>query len=235
MPALPSTIVVAAATVGVIATAAWPVIRPWLERLVNKRLDLQFAKRLEDHKHDLEVLTESARYGFQKRLANVTLQISRRHDAYVEVYRASRIAHGLLINQRGLRQVPTFEEYNADDAEAYLQVRGAPKGFIDEVRRMWASERDAAIKRMEPYARMLDLQGAENAFTDAKNKTFANELYFSVAVVECCNQFIDAGSAVLLDLKYPTRDHAKWDGLSQAFTEKLEALHDAMHAELAAE
>lgn len=233
MAELLPTIVTTVSTIGVITAAAWPIIKPWLERTVDKRIDYEFSTKLENHKQGLEVLTESAKYDFQKKLANVSLHTRRQHEAYTEAYRAARIAHGLLLNQRGLRQVPTFEEYNADDAEAYLQGRDAPKGFIQEIRNLWDHNREAAVRKLGPYARMLDLQTAENALIEAKNQTFVNELYFSDEVVKHANEFIEAANAVLIELKYPS-DYAKWQQLTKSFNNSLEQLHDAMRKELAA-
>ena len=231
---LPTIIISATSAAGVLAAVFWPILRPWIERTIDKRIDFEFAAKLENHKQDLEVLTESAKYDFQKKLTNVGLHTSRRPEAYNEAYRAARVAHGLLLNQRGLRQVPTFEEYNADDVMAYLEGRKAPKGFIEEMRRNWETDRPAAVRTLGPYARMLDLQAAENAFTEAKNSAYINELYFSDPVVERCSSFIDAGVAILAELKYPSRDAEKWEKQVQAFDDALESLHDAMREELAA-
>ena len=225
----------AAATATTILAIAWPILGPWIEKLVDRRLDYVSASRLETHKQKLDVLTEQARYDFQKKLANVGLHVARRHRSYAEAYRACRVAHGLIANQRGLRKYPTFEEYNRDDVVAYLTARDAPKGFIQEILAMWETDRQTAKSRLGPYARMLELQGAENAFIKAKNELYLNELYFSETVIKACNEFVDAGSAALAELEYPSSTPAPWNDVRSGLDVALEAMHTAMRAELSAD
>jgi hypothetical protein len=226
---------VAAGTVAVSAAVAWPFVKPWIEKLVDRRLDYAFASRLESHKHELGLVAEAAKYDFQKKLANVSLLVTRRHRAYTRAYRAIRAAHGLIVNQRGIRKSPTFEEYNTADVEAYLRGRKAPEGFIDEITDLWDSDRTAATARLVPYARMLELQAAENAFIRAKNELYLNELYFSDPVVEACSRFVDVGSEALAELEYPSPTSAEWRRLRDELTASLEQIHTAMRAELVVE
>ncbi|MGQ0563236.1 MAG: hypothetical protein ACT443_15355 [Gemmatimonadota bacterium] len=172
----------AAATAAILLTIAWPIVRPWVEKLVDRRFDYEFASRLETHKRDLELTTEAAKYDFQKKLTNVSLHTARRHDAYAKAFRAARLAHGLMVNQRGLRKSPTFEEYNEADVEAYLRLREAPQGFIDEIKHLWSRDRKSAKEKLVPYAKMLEFQGAERGFDKAKNQLYLNELYLSAAL-----------------------------------------------------
>jgi hypothetical protein len=204
-------------------------------KLVDKRLDFEFAARLETHRNDLGLITESARYDYQKKLANVSLHTTHRHDAYAKAYRAIRMAHGLIVNQRGLRKAPTFEEYNRADVEAYLQLREAPKGFIEEIIGLWSTDRGLAKAKLVPYARMLELQGAERAFGKAKNLLYLNELYFSDSVVEACSEFVDIGSAALAELEYPSETSREWHELRGRLNKALERVHTVMRSDLAAE
>lgn len=231
--AFPTSAVVSTLLTFVASTAvAWPVVKPWIERLVDRRLDFEFARKLATHKQELDVLTENARYAFQKKLANVSLHTTRRHAAYSDAYREARIAHGLIVSLRGTKTVPTFEDYNTNDVTAYLARLDAPKGFTDEICGQWDLDRAGAVSRLKPYVRMLEEQTAENAFITARNTVFTNELSFSDAVVERCNAFVDAGVAALADVKVGSTA-SEWPRVKAAFTKALEDLHEAMRSELA--
>ena len=227
-----SAVVSALATFVASTLVAWPAVKPWIERLVDRRLDFEFARKLATHKQELDVLTENARYDFQKKLANVSLHTTRRHSAYSDAYREARIAHGLIVSLRGTRTVPTFEDYNTNDVTAYLARLEAPKGFTDEICTQWGPDRTGAVERHQPYVRKLEEQSAENAFINARNTVFTNELYFSDAVVERCNAFVEAGATALAEGKVGSTA-TEWPRVNAAFTSALDDLHEAMRSELA--
>ena len=234
MPFPTETVASAVVTSTAVIAVAWPVIKPWVKRLVDARLDFEFAKKLESHKQALNVVTESAKYEFQKKLTNVSVHTAKRHEAYTESYRAARVAHGLILNQRGWQSRPTFEDYNAEDVVAYLRSLDAPSGFIEDIQVEWQDDRQSAIKSLKPYIRMLEMQAAENAFIASKNTIFTHELYFSEPVIAKASAFIDAGAAALADLKVDARA-SEWPKVREALTKALGGLHEAMRLELSSE
>ena len=52
-----------------------------IEKFVARGIDQRFDERLEDHKHSLGLITEQARYEYQRDLANFNLYAVKRHAA----------------------------------------------------------------------------------------------------------------------------------------------------------
>jgi len=219
-------------TAGVGAAVLWPLLKPTLSRYVARRVDFGFDARLDVHRQKLDVITETAKFELQKRLTGANLYTQRRHDAYPLVYQKMRVAHGLILNQRGSSTAPTFEEYDENDIRAYLSEYGAPSGFIADVLARWRDDKPEAVKMVEPYVRMLKRQDAERRFMDAKNELYLSELYFSDEVVDACNKFIDAGAEALAELEFPTP--RAWPKIKKQLNEALEGVHTVMRKELAA-
>lgn len=61
--------------------------------LIQKTIDSYFNKQLENHKRELAVITENAKYDISKKLFDFQAYASKRHTIYPELY---RIAYGLL-------------------------------------------------------------------------------------------------------------------------------------------
>lgn len=223
------TIVVGTITTGGVA---WLLaLKPLLESFITKRINFGFDARLEIHKHELSLLSEHAKHDLAKRLTNANLYTTRRHSAYIEVYKEFRIAHGTIVSLRGFRTVSTFEDYNSVDLRAFFDSLEAPSGYTEELLKHFERDRAGAIESMKPYIRMLEQQMAERMLSTAKNTVYLNELFFSDEAVATINRFIEAGELTLIDLQHPG---GEWPILHQSFTQALEAVHTLLRAELAA-
>ncbi len=208
--------------------------RRWLETRVAAGVETQFAERLEKHKHELEMLGEAARHTYQKRITEFGLFVEKKHAVVAEVYSQFRVAHGGVIDLRGLGRMLTFEEFNTNDITDYMKKRGITDGKQREVLSRWDSDRARVIQDdLRPYLRMLDIQEAGKTLAEARNSWLLNELYFSTQTNEAARELSLTLGHFIDDTEDPPkpgegRKRTSFDECSDA----LASLKTAMRAEL---
>jgi hypothetical protein len=215
----------------VIVALVW-FLKRYIEHLVAGRVNTEFAKQLENHKHQLALAADAARFDYQRRLSEFNLYAARKHQIAAEVYEKFRIAHGRIRGLTGLSTQLTFEEYNVADITEYMSGRGVPKGKQDEVVALWSVDRSHAIGILRPYLRMLTIQEAERSFAEAKNCAYSNELYVSDTVIAKMNDLIGQLSEHLAAVEYPPEPGEKRPSKPE-LDKALEVLRDTLHAQLA--
>lgn len=201
--------------------------RVYIERRLRRGVDARFDEKLEEHKHALSLLTEQARFDFQRRLADFNLFAERKHVAAAKLWEAARIAHGYVVGLYGVNSELTFEEFNAEDMRAHLDGLGVPKGKQDEVLGGWASDRKAAVARLRPYLAMLRYLEAERKLKEAQNTAYLNELYFPDDVIQATTDLFKELSDWLFHRKHPGQTDG-WTPDAARAQEPLERLHEVL-------
>lgn len=199
----------------------------YVARQINGGVDARFAKKLEDHKQALGILTEQAKFDLQRRLADFNLFATRKHEAAAKVWEAARIAHGYVTGLYGMQSEHTFEEFNRDDMTAHLSELGVPKGKQHDVLHDWPANRDSKVTALRPYLRMLRLQEAERKLREAQNVAYLNELYFPDEVIHALSAFYKELDTWLINRKYPVHDGSWTPDFKRSATD-LEKLHTVL-------
>ena len=133
-------------------------------RALSRGVDERFDKRLEEHKHELQLATEAARHAYQRDLADFNLYAKERHRAAASIWAKVRIADGAVGGLFGFGRQLTFEEFNYADMDAYLVSREVPEGQRLRILDVWDTDRKAALAILLPYLRMVDINQAEARF-----------------------------------------------------------------------
>lgn len=216
----------------IVLAALW-LGRLYVERRVPRAVDHRFDEKLAHHRHELELITEQARYEYQRRLTSDNLYTSKRHDVAASVYAALRIAHGYVAGLWGIREEFTFEEFNEEDIRGYLTSRQVLRGKQDEILINWGTDRNAALTLLRPYVRMLDVQDADNKFREAKNLVYLNELYLSEAVIPAIDSLVEIMATWLANKRYPSGAARGWRPDREALNAALNRVHEQFRSELA--
>lgn len=130
-------------------------------------LGLFFNAKLEKQKHIL-----------QKKIQDFSLYNEKKHLCYSELYKLMKEAQGHIFGLKGLISRPSFDDYNKDDIESYLNEIGTTQKVVNDVVDLWEVNKDKAIKKVREYEKLRDLTLAKNALIKAKNFWLLNELYF---------------------------------------------------------
>lgn len=215
----------------VVVIALWAG-RRYFERRIDAGVDQRFAERLEAYKQSLTVLTEQAKFDFQRRLFDFNLFAQRKHDAAGKVWEVVRIAHGYISSLSGFSREHTFEEFNETDILTHMESRGVPKGKQQEIQKLWDTNRSEAIQILRPYLRMLRIQDADRKLQEAKNMIYLNELYFSEGSIKALDQFVEVCAEWITHAEFPDVPDQTWRPDRKAFHVALETLHDSLRAEI---
>ena len=219
----------------IVLATGWAA-KVWLERRITSKVDAQFAKQLETHKHELSLIAETVRFEHQKRLMDANLYASKKHGAAALIYGKFREAHGLISNYNGFRVSLTFEEFNVADLAEYMTSRQVPRGMQDQILTEWHQDKDKGIAKMKKYLRMLELQEAERAFQEAKNVTYLNELYLSDSAIKAIDSLVEVLGKVLTYFQFPPERGEKVERPSTTDLDRaLEVVHTAVRGELSGE
>jgi len=208
--------------------------RIYFTRLVTRGVDQRFDKRLETHRHSLQLATERARHAYQRELADFNLYAVRRHEAAASVYKALRIAHGYVSNLFGGRDQLTFEDFNREDIAAHMTSLDVPGGKQEEILAAWDDDKGAAIRDLRPYLRVMEVQRAEAKLIDARNEAIINELYLTDEAILAIDEVVKIMYEWLGHVKYPDPDE-RWRPDEPALTTALEQTHHILRGELRGE
>jgi hypothetical protein len=197
---------------------------------VTGRVNTEFAKQLESHKHQLELAADSARFDFQRRLSEFNIYASKKHKIAAQVYEKVRIAHGRIIDVTGLSRELTFEEFDVSDISEHMTSLGFPNGKREEIVNLWRPDRAAALDKLRPYLRMLKIQSAERSLAEAQNCAYSGELYLSDQIIEKLNSLLTELTFRLATVQ--SQSGEEFERPPEQLATALESLRDTFHAEL---
>lgn len=175
-----SSIGISAGTAFVITTLGSFVIK----RYLSNTIDAHFNEKLENYKHQLNSLTESARFDYQRKLKDFDIYTNKKHTSYVEFNNLLLTAHGRVTGLMGLRSMPTYQEYNEEDIRKLLEKEHIPDGMRKDILLLFESNRDSAIEKIRELLRRIELHDAKQSRQDALNCLLLSKLYFSDKVFE---------------------------------------------------
>ena len=209
-------------------------VRLILERIMHSAVDERFSRRIEEHRHQLQLIAEESRYALQHRLAGVSLYLQKQHAAAAEIYAAVRIAHGAVSALFGSQRSLSIEDCNEEDLREVLANNEVMKGKQTELIELWRQDRIAGIDAIRRHFYELTVPRADARLLEARNTMYLNEIYFSDATLLAFDAFV--GECLKwINLRYwPPQPGVKAERLSREDLDKsLEAVQEALRTELA--
>ena len=170
-----------------------PVLRSWLDRRVSGQVQHGFDRRLEQHKHELSLAAETARFELQRQATSYARFIARRHEVYAELWSQLISAQGRTLDLTRLGD-QGFEYFDDTDVVGYLERRGIPAGERSRTVEIWRRSRSEGVIALNEATRATNWHEAIGAFMEANNVLVKNELYLS-------DEVAGAVKTVLLELE----------------------------------
>lgn len=205
-------------------------------------METHFKKGLEKFKHSLDLITEGAKFDYQIKLSDFNLYVQKKHAIYSELYRLLMVAEGKISGMRGLKWLPTFEEFDEVDVVKYLEHKNVTHGEIECVRELWKTDKKGAVKKIHDYLKNEDLKEARIAFFEASNKYWVSVIYLSDGISQKSKLFIDKMGALLSHYEFPpdvseSREERKQsreecNKLKEDITKLIEEMISLMKSEL---
>jgi hypothetical protein len=203
--------------------------------VIRKGIDNFYSRNQERYKHSLELITEGAKYDYQKKLSDFNLYVQKKHQIYSELYRLIIIAEGKTQSINGLKYVPTFQGWNQDDIKKYISKMDIPDGDAAEIIRLWKEDEKSALSKLKPYMRLTDITNARISFQEAKNYYWLSIIYLSDNISRECKILIDKIGA--LQINYGAPDyinnlHKENEKIKTEIEDLLKKVIDSMRNEL---
>jgi hypothetical protein len=175
-----------------IPSLVFALVLVFSKRYVSGMVDNVFQKKLVDHKHELDILTENVRFDYQKKIQEYGLYLVKRHEKYLELHQLIQEAYGWLDSLYGFRRGSTYEEHNKVDILAIMEQENFPKGKIEEITVVWDRDgKDKAIGLMKKFLRLIEFRKTEAAIIKARNFYFISNLFFSEKISKLTKRLVD--------------------------------------------
>ncbi len=161
---------------GVLGAVLKLIIPQW----VSKAVDNKFNEKLETHKHELNKLTEEAKFNYQRLLSDFNLYSVKKHEHYIELYNVLIRAHGrVMCLASPLKQLSTYDFFDESDMREYLIEKGTPSGKTEELIIKWKKDRKAGTKEIQEHEAFIEEWNAERDVNILNNTYLGSQLYLS--------------------------------------------------------
>jgi len=147
--------------------------------LIRGMVDHRFAKRLEDHRHSLNLQTEAAKDRFQRELREYELYITRKHVAYGELFQLAMKADSAVAALSGFQRTLSMEDFSESDFISLLDGRGYPDRMKERLVGRWRDDPNTARKEFWEYDSHMRINKAYHAIQEAKKHRWLNAIYVS--------------------------------------------------------
>jgi len=176
-------------TIGIPA-AVWTILFFATKKYLENTIAASFDKKLEDHKHDLQIASEEAKFDFQRKIEDFNLFVTQKHEKYSELYGKLLEAFSRVTNLYGLKSELTYEEHNEADIRRIMEKENFPEGKIQEIFQIWeAKDKSEAIDQMKIFKRLVEFQKASRSIQEARSYFRPAQLYFSDDLVDLIEEF----------------------------------------------
>lgn len=216
------------------------IIRNWLKGNINSH----FNKKLENHKHDLQKITEDIKYDYQRKIHDFSLFSNKKHEVYAELYKLLNDANSKIkIATAVFRQYPDFRNQQFEKVEKYLKEYPVSDDTIEHVRSKWISDRNEGIKEFQRAVDMEKVIKADESRTEAYLYLINNELFLNDEVAENAHDIADKLRLLVISEHHKVLDG--YEGISRkdfyneqrehnkTIDEKLKIVKVSMQKELA--
>lgn len=145
----------------------------------KKVIENNFNEKLENHKHDLNLITEETKFSYGRMNQDFGLWTVKRHEAYANIHATSAEAISRVIKLRGIMSCPDYEHFSEEEIERILKDRHFIQSDIDSVIKVWESDRHFAMKQFNKLDKLYREHQAQLAWGKANNTLIESQLYVS--------------------------------------------------------
>ncbi|GAV11334.1 hypothetical protein [Paenibacillus sp. NAIST15-1] len=173
-----------------------------LRFLAKKYVEQEFSKRIENHKHDLNLLVEANKFDIQRKMYDFNLYTTKRHETYMKLYNLFLEASSRVSRFQGIRQIPDFKNFSNEVIAEYLRRFNLSESEWLTIAENWNNGTDPyLVKKVESYYNINEVREMEAAYVKAKNEYLLTRLYLSKKVESICLILSSKLTEALLELE----------------------------------
>ncbi|WP_169083267.1 hypothetical protein [Paenibacillus sp. PL91] len=195
-----------------------------------------FNKKLESHKHDLQIMMEHMRFDFQRKTQDFILFTNKKHEKYAKIYdlylRAESKVRLVLRNEFSPSK---FLMYSQIELENYLRRFSLEESQLLHFLEEWSRSDDKKeiADKISDFLFDLELIRSRTAFNNAKNEFLLNRIYLSAGVTLIVERLTNELNNVLFTIDFFSNN--KFDNqeeIHNTIMASINELTDLMKSEL---
>ncbi len=152
------------------------------KKYVSNYLDLNFSKKLEDHKHELSQVTDYMKFDHSRKLQDFNKYTTRKHEVYSELYRLVNISEGNVGYLGKLENEDMFKGMSEEVVKIKLkdEYELPEELYIKEIT-PWRTDGEFQ-QRLYIFIRDASYARAVNSISKAKNEFLICSLFLSEGI-----------------------------------------------------
>lgn len=160
---------------------------------VGKRfIDNYFKNRLEDHKHDLSLLSKGVDFDYQRQIHDFNLFSSKKHEVYAELYsQLVNAKNEMEIVTSNYRQYPKFKDYTVENVSEFLTGLAISQEEIDRLTGRFDLDKTNTINELTAKVDYNLLSEANITRVKTTEYLLKSEIYLSEKVSELTHDITD--------------------------------------------
>lgn len=160
-------------------TIIFVLITPFVKKIFNNYIDNRFDKNKIKYEHDLNLITENARFDFQRKIYDFNIFSSKRHEIYAELYKKILIIQGTVLNLMGLRESIDLMTLDKHSVREFLRINNFNEALINEAIEIWDSDRKTIVNKIKNRLRNKEFNDADFEIIKTYNFFLESKLYLS--------------------------------------------------------
>ncbi|MCA1024277.1 hypothetical protein [Halobacillus litoralis] len=167
----------------------------------KKLVDNYFKEKLEDHKHDLQLLSKKVDFDYQRHIHDFNLFSNKKHEIYAEVYSQLVTAKNELSSATSAyRQYPDFWRYDSEKVREFLNDIGVnDENEINRITSRFELDKQSTVKELTVEVDAKNLYKADLVRVEATRYLSKTELYLSETVSKKADEIVQSFKELVLN------------------------------------
>lgn len=189
---------------GFITSTFFLAVIGFLSRNITKNyINNYFKSKLENHKHELQQITEEIRYDYQRKIHDFSLFSSKRHEVYAHLYKLYTKANNeVKIATSPYREYPNFKKNDSEKVEKYLLEMDINKDVVEKIKNIWGGDKEIAFKEFKNAIDFKKLITADGSRIEALTYFWSQSIYLSRDIEQSSKEINDCLKEIIHNEEY---------------------------------
>ncbi|MFP7479484.1 hypothetical protein [Terribacillus saccharophilus] len=199
-----------------------PLIVFLIKKYIEAKVKHGFDKGLEDHKHDLQLLTKEVEYDYQRRIHDFSLFSSKKHEVYPQLYSLISDLHMKFeIASSAYKEYPDFRtDTKFDRIEEYLKKHEVSDDSIEQVKTEWLFDKQKGIQKFQTSLDFQEILVTDKKRVEAYKEFLNKELFTGSELSDLIKEFLNDIRMVLVEETDKVL-YGEYEGNRQEYYKKL--------------
>ncbi len=171
-------------------TIIFVLITPLAKKLINKYIDIRFDKNKIKYEHDLGLITENARFDFQRKIYDFNIFSLKRHEIYAKLYKKILTIQGSVLSLMGFRESVDLMTIDKNNIKEFLKRNNFNESHINELIENWDSDRKTIVDKINNQLRNKEFNDAELELIKTNNYFLESKLFLSENIDDTSTKII---------------------------------------------